>query len=140
MSRRIFRHAVRATVAVAALSLAVLIEPVQAQGTPSAAQELADLRARAEAGDADAQTNLGVMYANGDGVPEDYTEAAAWYRKAAEQGHADAQFTLGQMYFTGDDHAEASTWYRRAAEQDHVEAQYMLGWMYHFGYMGNASP
>ena len=73
------------------------------------------------------------MYANGDGEPEDYTEAAAWYRKAAEQGHADAQFTLGQMYFAGDDHAEASTWYRRAAEQGHVEALHKLGRMYHQG-------
>ena len=48
VSRRMSRHAVRATVAVAALSLAVLGSPVQAQDTPSAAQELADLRARAE--------------------------------------------------------------------------------------------
>ena len=59
MSRRLFRHTVRATVAVAALSLAVLSEPVQAQGTPSAAQELADLRARAEAGEVQAQFALG---------------------------------------------------------------------------------
>ena len=47
------RH-VRATVAVAVLSLAVLGPPVQAQDKPSA-QELADLRARAEAGDTSAQ-------------------------------------------------------------------------------------
>ena len=149
------RHAVRATVAVAALSLAVLGSPVQAQDTPSAAQELADLRARAEAGDASAQYNLGLMHAEGRVVPQDFAEAATWYRKAAEQGHveaiawyrkavdqnhADAQFTLGQMYFGGVDHAEASTWYRKAAEQGHVEAQYMLGWMNHRGFMDNASP
>ena len=82
------RHAVRATVAVAALSLAVLGSPVQAQDTPSAAQELADLRARAEAGDASAQYNLGLMHAEGRGVPQDFAEAATWYRKAAEQGEA----------------------------------------------------
>ena len=67
------RH-VRATVAVAVLSLAVLGSPVQAQDTPSA-QELADLRARAEGGDADAQTSLGWKYANGEGVQQDYAEA-----------------------------------------------------------------
>ena len=43
------RH-LRATVAVVAISLAVLSQPVQAQDTPSGAQELADLRARAESG------------------------------------------------------------------------------------------
>ena len=89
------RHAVRATVAVAALSLAVLGPPVQAQDTPSAAQQLVDLRASAESGDADAQTNLGYRYFIGWGVPEDEVEAVAWYRLAAEQGHAGAQGNLG---------------------------------------------
>ena len=96
------RHAVRIAVTVAAtLSLAVLGPPVQAQDTPSA-QELADLRARAEAGEADAQTNLAFMYASGDGVLEDDGEAARWFRLAAEQGHPDAQTGLGWRYsFTG---------------------------------------
>ena len=40
----------------------------------------------AEQGDAEAQYNLGVMYANGDGLPEDDAEAVRWYRMAAEQG------------------------------------------------------
>ena len=47
------RHAVRATVAVAVLSLVVFGSPVQAQDKPSA-QELADVRALAEAGDTEA--------------------------------------------------------------------------------------
>ena len=71
------RHAVRVTVAVAALSLAVLGSPVQAQDTPSAAQEVADLRNRAEAGDADAQTTLGWRHINGEGVQQDDAEAIA---------------------------------------------------------------
>jgi len=44
----------------------------------------------AEQGDAEAQYNLGVRYANGEGVPEDYKEAVKWFRKAAEQGFAAA--------------------------------------------------
>ena len=52
----------------------------------------------AEQGDADAQFNLGVMYDEGDGVPQDYKEAFKWYRLAAEQGDAFAQFELGVMY------------------------------------------
>ena len=70
--------------------------PVQAQ-TP----EIDALRARAEAGGAVAQDDLGVMHANGLGVPEDDAEAMRWYRPAADQGHADAQVNLASMYFTG---------------------------------------
>ena len=40
----------------------------------------------AERGDARAQLSLGGMYYNGQGVRQDYTEAAKWTRKAAEQG------------------------------------------------------
>ena len=42
-------------------------------------------RKAAEQGDAEAQFNLGLMYADGEGVPKDYAEAVKWYRKAAEQ-------------------------------------------------------
>ena len=45
-----------------------------------------------------AQYNLGVMYDNGEGVPQDYKEAVKWYRLAAEQGNANAQTNLGNMY------------------------------------------
>jgi len=48
---------------------------------------------------ANAQCNLGLRYDNGQGVKQDYTEAARWYRKAAEQGYALAQFNLGNMCY-----------------------------------------
>jgi hypothetical protein len=48
------------------------------------------IRPLAEQGDPRAQNGLGLMYANGEGVPEDHAAAASWYRKAAEQGHADS--------------------------------------------------
>ena len=41
------------------------------------------------------------MYDEGDGVPQDFEEAAKWYRKAAEQGNAKAQCSLGLMYASG---------------------------------------
>ena len=130
------RHAVLTTVAVGALSLAVLGQPVQAQDKP-ATQELADLRASAEAGEAQAQFNLGVRYTFGEGVPQDYGEAVAWYRRAAEQGHAVAQYGLGVLYGTGEgvpqDYVEAVAWYRRAAEQGEALAQYNLGVLYGTG-------
>lgn len=46
-------------------------------------------------GDADAQYNLGKMYLEGNGVPQDDSEAAKWFRKAAEQGNSKAQKVLG---------------------------------------------
>ena len=52
----------------------------------SARPPLEDVRTCAEQGDARAQYNLGLMYARGDGVPEDDAEAVRWWRLAAEQG------------------------------------------------------
>ena len=61
------------------------------------AAEVAELRARAEQGDAYAQFDLGVMYDTGRGVPQDAAEAVRWYRLAAAQGDAYAQYDLGVM-------------------------------------------
>ena len=55
----------------------------------------------AKQGDADAQFNLGVMYHEGKGVPQNDKTAVKWYRLAAEQGYADAQISLGAMYAFG---------------------------------------
>jgi uncharacterized protein len=38
------------------------------------------------------------LYQLGEVVPQNYTEAAKWYRRAAEQGLAVAQFALGAIY------------------------------------------
>jgi len=48
-------------------------------------------RKAADQGNADAQTNLGIMYRDGRGVPQDQNEAALWFRKAAAQGNAKAR-------------------------------------------------
>jgi hypothetical protein len=69
-------------VAVAVLVALALCVPVQAQ-TP----EVDALRVRAEAGDADAQYNLGVMYGTGDGVSQDDAEAVtAWDLMTSDGG------------------------------------------------------
>ena len=88
----------------------------------------------AEQGGATAQFNLGLMYDNGEGVPENDTEAVRWYRLAAEQGYPDAQNNLGLMYDSGEgvseDDVEAVRWYRLAAEQGYADAQSNLGVKY----------
>jgi TPR repeat protein len=56
----------------------------------------------AEQGNVFAQLNLGWMYRNGRGVPDQDVKAFNWYRKAAEQGNVKAQYNLGQMYANGE--------------------------------------
>jgi clan AA aspartic protease (TIGR02281 family) len=84
-----------------------------------------------------AEYNLGVMYAKGQGVPQDYAQAATWFRKAADQGNALAQANLGMAYDKGQgvpqDYAQAVAWYRKAADQGEAEAQLNLGAMYEYG-------
>ena len=88
-------------------------------------------------GDADAQTNLGVMYHRGDGVPQNDKTAVKWWKLAAEQGHADAQYKLGLLHEIGlgvpPDKKTAVKWCRRAAKQGHADAQTYLGNAYSDG-------
>jgi TPR repeat protein len=89
--------------------------------------DVAEMTRKAEQGYAIAQYNLGVMYANGRGVPKDYVEAVKWWSKAAEQGHAAAQYNLGSMYDNGEgvpeDDAEAYAWWNVAEAGGHKSAQ-----------------
>jgi len=98
---------------------------------------LRELRPLAEQGDAAAQSELGVMYNNGQGVPRDDAKAFKWFSKAAEQGDDDGQYNLGVMYNNGQgvqqSYAEAIKWFRKAAEQGYVHGQYRLGVMYENG-------
>jgi TPR repeat protein len=99
-----------------------------------------------------AMNKLGVMYSKGDGVVQDYKEAAKLYRKAAEQGVATAQYNLGKMYIDGKgvekDYKEAAKWFCKAAEKGDekhikgcldfvgrgsVETQFKLGKMFQQG-------
>jgi TPR repeat protein len=77
------------------LALVILLLCVSA--TANAQSGFEATKRLAEQGDVDAQWNLGRMYGNGRGVPEDDAEAIKWYRLAAEQGYARAQFNLGGM-------------------------------------------
>jgi TPR repeat protein len=84
-----------------------------------------------------AQRLLGVMYTQGKGVAQNYTEALKWYRMAAEQGDAESQSFVGWMYGAGkgvtQNYQEASKWCRMAAEQGDAEAQHNLGALYERG-------
>jgi len=96
---------------------------------------LADIRAKAEKGDAQSQYDLGNAFAVGRlGVAKDEVEAVKWFRKAAEQNYADAQYNLGCCYCKGQgvakDEAVAVKWFRKSAEQNYPDAQFNLGCCY----------
>lgn len=76
------------------------------------------------------QVKSGLEYYLGEGVPEDYVEAAKCFRKAAELGDAKAHYMLGRMYWHGRgvprDDLVALQWTQNAAEQGHAEARAFL--------------
>ena len=77
------------------------------------------------------------MYASGEGVPQDYSEAIKWFREAADQGEPHAEMKLGAAYENGfgvpQDSATAASWLRKAADQGNAESQRILGAMYRLG-------
>jgi hypothetical protein len=101
------------------------------------AQGIAWIRKAAAQGHADAEQELGVIYATGDGVKQDNVQAVAWFRKAAEQGEATAQYNLGLLYAKGQgvarDYAQAVDWWRKSASQGNADAQFKLAVVYHTG-------
>ena len=79
MTNRNTRRGELAFLLIALVVLAVL------QPGPAKAQDIQQLRMAAEQGIASAQYNLGVMYANGQGVPQDYVQAHKWVNLAASR-------------------------------------------------------
>lgn len=78
----------------------------------------------ADKGDAEAQYNLGRLYARGDGVKKDFKEAAYWFEKAANRNHRDAADKLSHMYEVGDGvrrDAERARFWRDAAKKKSEE-------------------
>ncbi len=92
----------------------------------------------ADAGDADSQFGMGMLYASGFGVAMDDTLALTYYGLAAEQGHGQAMCNLGTMHANGwgvpQDDAEAFKFYSLAAELGITEAQSNLAGMYTLGF------
>lgn len=111
---------------------------------------IAYYRKAAEKGSADGQFGLGVMIANGDGVPKkDPIEGRRWIKLAAEQGHKMAIGVMAQAYLTGQlglteaerSNEETLHWVRLAAEQDNLPAIDALVRAYREGSLGlSADP
>ena len=59
-------------------------------------------RAMAEAGDMQAQLEMGELYYHGDRTEQDLAQALQWYERASIQGQPDAQYRLGLMHAAGE--------------------------------------
>lgn len=63
---------------------------------------LENCRSEAEAGDMQAQFEMGEFYYQGERTERDLDQAIKWYEQASVQGHPDAQYRLGLMHIDGE--------------------------------------
>src|SRR5947209_11491591 len=96
------------------------------------------LQPLADQGNAEAQTDIGLMYENGEGVVKDYAEAMKWFRMAADRGNTDAQANVCGLSMDGHDtvpkdYARALQCFHRLADQGDKGAQEYIGMMYENG-------
>jgi hypothetical protein len=87
---------------------------------------VSSMKKAAAQGDSRAQYNLALMYKNGEGVVQDYAEAARWYKLSAAQGYLDAQYNLAVMYNRGDgvvqNYKKAHMWWNLVAVNGNDDA------------------
>ena len=90
----------------------------------------AALRSAANKGDPGAAFEIGIRYAEGRGVAQDYTTAAKWYERAGQGGIVPATFRLGTLYEKGlglkKDVDAARRYYLDAAEKGSAKAMHNL--------------
>ena len=101
------------------------------QNVQKAQQDFQAMLEQAELGDTSVQYDLGVRYAEGDGVDSDMVQAAHWFSLAAESGDLRAIEALGRCYQMGtgveEDQGRAVELYTQAADQGYAGAQCSLG-------------
>lgn len=102
-----------------------------AQAAPAAAEPAKHLLEEAKSGDAAAQFDLAIRYAEGSAAERNYELAAQWFAKAAEQSFAVAEYRLASLYErglgVGQDMQRARNLYQRAAEKGNTRAMHNLG-------------
>lgn len=121
----------RAASAGNALGIAQLAALDKTSGQPiDPAQQRALLTNAAAANSADAQYQLGLMYANGIGGPKDDVMARSWFEKAAAQGNVDALDWMGSFAANGRggprDIDAAKAYYEKAAALGNDDAKQQL--------------
>ncbi len=84
--------------------------------------ELIKIVKAADAGDAKAQLEFGLMWDKGYWLWQDDERAVKWWKKSAEQGYMKAQMLMGSVYLGGvkveKDLKKADDWFDMAIESD----------------------
>lgn len=136
----------------ARVAKAAAVSPHPPDGDPAAelplpenaSAELRDLARKAIAGDANAEYEIGTVFARGTEVPQNYGHAAYWYRRAADRGKADAAYSFGSLWEQGlgvpRDAREAMNWFRRASVTGKPRGAYEVGRLYETGELGPPNP
>ena len=92
---------------------------------------ISSLKKGVKEGVARAEYLLGLVYAEGYGLPKDYNKAVYWFRKAAKQGYANGElmlgFALSKGYGVAKNKAKAIYWFRKAADKKNAGGELMLG-------------
>jgi TPR repeat protein len=105
---------------------------------------LANWRPLAVQGNPVAQNNLGIMYLDGKGVPQNTSEAIRYLSLSAAAGSSLGQNNLGGLYRDGKgvprDYTRASQWFGASASQGNSAGMYNLGLMYEMGQGVRAEP
>jgi hypothetical protein len=91
----------------------------------------------AEAGDANAQLALSMLYKQGNGVEQDLSQSTEWLKKAVKSGSPEATFQLAVAYYQGNgvqqDYQRAAKLFKEMAKKGNPDAQYNLAIMYRDG-------
>jgi TPR repeat protein len=107
-------------------SLGIFAETGVGRSAPAAAEAIDWYKKAIAHGSVDAATSLGLMYADGIGMPKDAAQAVTWFRQGAEGGDAVAQYNLALMYKRGSgvpqDDKEYLHWLTAAADQNLLPA------------------
>jgi TPR repeat protein len=105
---------------------------------------LASWRPLAIQGNPVAQNNLGIMYLDGKGVPQNTSEAVRYLSLSAAAGSSLGQNNLGGLYRDGKgvprDYGKAAQWFAASAAQGNSAGMYNLGLMYEMGQGIKAEP
>lgn len=130
-----FREHMRLILLVFFGALSLTLHAQQAAAPAAKKSGAADLLiARAQSGDADAETDLAKLYLQPNSTPEQVTCGVQWLQKAANSGYPRAQYELGLLFETGHgvtvNEEKAVDWYKKAADSWYAPAEFRLGQCY----------
>jgi len=98
-------------------------------------EEITELKKKAEKGDIDSQTALGLMYLDGSVLEKDNKKAFSLFYKAGLKNHPIATNYLGLMYINGEgiqkNSIEAIKWFKKSSDSGNTAAASLLN--DHFG-------